>query len=209
MVRSRPSWGLCGAEGRLLPFEAADEGRACGHKIARMLNWSVMTADDRRLDEALLSAAFEDENAFAVFYARYERAVAGFFVRAVGRGELAADLTAEVFAEALGSASRFDPALGTPGAWLFGIARNVLARSRARGRVEDRARRRLGFPVLGLDDELVERIEAAGADGRALALLEQLPEGQRDAVTARIVHERRYEEIASELRCSESVVRSV
>jgi len=172
-----------------------------------MLNWSAMGLDDRRTDEALLAAAFEDESAFAALYARYERPVAGFFVRAVGRGELAADLTAEVFAEALGSAGRFDPALGTVAAWLFGIARNVLARSRARGRVEDRARRRLGFPVLDLDDQLIERIEAAGADDRAVGLLGQLPASQRDAVTARIVDERGYQEIADELKCSESVVR--
>lgn len=166
-----------------------------------------MSLHDGPRDEALLSCAFEDENAFAAFYARYERAVAAFFVRAVGSGELAADLTAETFAQALASAAHFDPTLGSGAAWLFGIARNVLARSRERGRVEDRGRRRLGLPPLALDDEMIARIEATGADGRALELLGELPEGQRQAVTARVVHERGYAEIAGELRCSESVVR--
>ncbi len=160
-----------------------------------------------RTDEQLVQAAHADEEAFAAFYARFERPVAAFFARAVGRGDVAADLTAEVFAEALGSAPRFDPALGTAAAWLFGIARNVLARSRERGRVEDRARRRLGMPVLALDDEAIAQIEATAADGRALALLGELPADQRDAVRARVVDERDYGEIAAELRCSESVVR--
>src|SRR5271166_1314034 len=86
-------------------------------------------------DEQLLAAAVDDEEAFAVFYGRFERPVVGFFFRAVGRGDLAADLTAEVFAAALESLERFDPELGDAGAWLFGIARNLLARSRQRGRV--------------------------------------------------------------------------
>jgi RNA polymerase sigma factor (sigma-70 family) len=166
-----------------------------------------MAVPDGRSDEALLSSALEDESAFALFYARYERAVAAFFVRAVGSGELAADLTAETFAQALGSSERFDPALGSGAAWLFGIARNVLARSRERGRVEDRARKRLGMPPLALDDETIARIEAAGSDERALKLLGELPAEQREAVTARVVDERDYREIAGELRCSESVVR--
>jgi RNA polymerase sigma factor (sigma-70 family) len=128
-----------------------------------------------------------------------------FFVRAVGSGEVAADLTAEVFAQALSSVDRFDPRLGSASGWLFGIARNLLARSRERGRVENRARKELGMPVLSLDEEVIERIEAVGSG--ALELLKALPADQRDAVTARVVGERSYAEIAQELRCSESVAR--
>ena len=166
-----------------------------------------MVLSDRRSDEVLLSLAFEDETAFAEFYARYERPVAAFFMRATGSGELAADLTAELFAQALGSVERFDPSLGTAAGWLFGIARHVLARSREKGQVEDRGRRRLGMPVLVLDDGVIERIESVTAEGRALELLETLPAEQRQAITARIVDERGYGEIAHELHCSQSVVR--
>jgi RNA polymerase sigma-70 factor (ECF subfamily) len=162
---------------------------------------------DRCSDEELLAAAFDAADAFAVFYARYERPVVTFFMRATGSAELAADLTAEVFAETLGSAQRFDPGRGTGAGWLFGIARHVLARSRERGRVENRARRRLGLPVLALDDEAIARIEAAGHGTVPLQLLSELPADQRDAVVARILEERDYGEIAGELRCSESVVR--
>jgi RNA polymerase sigma factor (sigma-70 family) len=157
-------------------------------------------------DEALLARTPGDAQAFAEFYRRWERPVAGFFVRAVGTGDVAADLTAEAFAEALSSASRFDPARGEAAGWLFGIARHLLARSRERGRVENQARVRLGMAPLALDDELIARIEAAGED-RALGLLARLPEDQRHALQARVLGEQGYDEIAAELECSESVVR--
>ena len=166
-----------------------------------------MHVADSRSDEALLALAFQDEGAFAEFYRRYERPVVAFFVRAVGSGDLAADLTAEVFAQALSSAERFDPSLGTAAAWLFGIARHVLGRSRERGQVENRARKRRQRPPLALDDELIECIEASAGDTRVLELLEALPAEQRHAITARIVDQRGYAEIAEELRCSQSVVR--
>jgi RNA polymerase sigma factor (sigma-70 family) len=40
-----------------------------------------------------------------------------------------------------------------------------------------------------------------------LALLEDLPPRQREAVRARVLFEREYADIAAELRCSEMVVR--
>ncbi len=167
-----------------------------------------MSPDREPSDEQLLAAAVGDEDAFAEFYARFERRVVAFFVRAVGHGDLAADLTAETFAAALESVERFDPELGDAGAWLFGIARNLLSRSRERGRVEDRARRRMGMGVLVLDDRDIERIEASADSGNgALTLLQDLPDEQRDAVVARVLHERDYQDIAGELQCSPSVVR--
>lgn len=166
-----------------------------------------MRPQDERSDEELLLSAAADEASLGAFYVRYEHRVIAFFMRSVGRGDLAADLTAETFASLVESAERYDPALGQAGAWLFGIARNLLARSRERGYVEDRARRRLGLGVLALDDEAIERIEAAAGGAEATLALQLLPEDQRDAVIERVVNERGYAEIASELECSPSVVR--
>src|SRR5256885_1854067 len=92
-------------------------------------------------DNALLAGGPED---FGTFYARYEDAMLAFFLRRTASAELAADLTAETFARALEGKRRFDAAIGPAPAWLFGIARFVLARSLERGRVEQSARRRLG-----------------------------------------------------------------
>ena len=77
--------------------------------------------------------------------------------------------------------------------------------SRRRGRVEERARRRLGMPRLVLTDEVLDRIEAL--EGIAVELVDDLPPDQAEAVRARIVDERDYSEIAKDLRCSEAVVR--
>ena len=62
-----------------------------------------------RDDATLLTG---DARAFAAFYRRFEDAVLGYFLRRVGRADLAADLTAETFARALEGRSRFDPASG-------------------------------------------------------------------------------------------------
>jgi RNA polymerase sigma factor (sigma-70 family) len=123
-----------------------------------------------------------------------------------GKAELAADLTAETFAQALVSRRTFDSARGEPRAWLYGIAWRVLADSLERGRVRDRARRRLGVERLQLDDEAIARIDELTGDV-ALAALEGLPEDQRLAVRGRVLEEAEYDELARALRCSPSVVR--
>ena len=82
----------------------------------------------------------------------------------MGDPELAADLAAETFAAALVAARRFRGGGAPASAWLVGIARNVLAGSVRRSRVEDRARRRLGMEPIALDDELLARIERLGGD---------------------------------------------
>jgi RNA polymerase sigma factor (sigma-70 family) len=161
---------------------------------------------DRSPDEELLRAARRAPAAFGVFYERYEERMLRYFMARVGDAEVAADLTAETFAAALGGAHRYRPRKGPAAAWLFGIARNTLAMSRRRGRVEDRARRTIGAPVLELTDDVLARIEALER-GPALELVEELPPDERTAVRARVVDERDYGEIAKDLRCSEAVVR--
>ena len=156
-------------------------------------------------DEKLLSSTRAEPAAFGAFYRRHEDRVLGYFLARVGDPEVAADLTAETFAAALASAHRFRPRKEPASAWLFGVARNNLAMSRRRGRVEARARRRLGMAPLVLTDDAVERITAL--DRTALALVDELPDDQQDALRARVIDERDYADIARDLRCSEAVVR--
>ncbi len=159
-------------------------------------------------DGELLELTVQDPDAFGAFYDRFEDEVLGFFIRATRRADLAADLTAEVFAAALSSARLFRAELGSARGWLFGIARHELADTWQRGRVEDRARRRLRLEPLILGDEALERIDELGACGSgALRLLEDLPEDQRIAVRGRVLQERGYDELALSLSCSQSVVR--
>jgi RNA polymerase sigma factor (sigma-70 family) len=159
-------------------------------------------------DSELLELTVADPDAFGAFYDRFEEEVLAFFMRATQRAELAADLTAEVFAAALSSIHLFRGELGSARAWLFGIARHELADTWQRGRVEDRARRRLGLEPMSLTDEALELIDELGArPAGTLRLLDSLPDDQRAAVSGRVLQERSYDELAESLRCSQSVVR--
>ena len=161
-------------------------------------------------DASLLAATPRDRAAFGVFYERHERAVLGFLGAATRSAELAADLTAETFAAALESAGAFDPERGSARVWLFGIARNVLASSARRGRVESEARKRLGLEALVVAPHQLEAIaDLIERDGDLIVAewLAELPAEHADALRARILDERSYEDIARELHCSEAVVR--
>jgi RNA polymerase sigma factor (sigma-70 family) len=158
--------------------------------------------------ELLARVVDGDKAAFATLYRTYLPLVLRWSVRATGDRELAADLSSEVFAVALVKCDRYRPEAGSVGGWLLGIAANKLRESRRRKRIEDSARRRLGLePVVFTDADLELIDELIGMGDRLQALTRELPAEQRDAVVARIVEERSYEEIAAELECSNSVVR--
>jgi RNA polymerase sigma factor (sigma-70 family) len=154
-------------------------------------------------EELLLSRDPED---FGRFYDRYVHAMLGYFARRTNDPEVAADLTAETFAAALSARRRFRRRETPAAAWLFGIASHKLADYRRRGAAEDRMRRRLG----------IERVPLGAGDGELIAMLGrevaaemmlQLPEDQRVAVSAYVLEDRPYEEIAAAQRTSEAVVR--
>jgi RNA polymerase sigma-70 factor (ECF subfamily) len=159
--------------------------------------------------QLLASVAACDERAFAEFYRRHLKMVVGWCVRRTGDHELAADLTAEVFAAVLVSAARYEPTHDSAAGWLLGIARNVLGHSLRRGQVDSRARERLGVRRLAVDDDDLAVVAdlAAGGDGEAHDMLARLPIDERAAVHARVVEEREYGEIAQCLGCSQMVVR--
>jgi RNA polymerase sigma factor (sigma-70 family) len=160
-------------------------------------------------DGELLAASGSQPDAFAAFYDRYETTVVGYFTRRTGDPEVAADLTAEVFAAALGAAHRYRPEAPTAAGWLLTIARNTLSKSLRRGRVEARARRAVGIrEAVSFSGDELERVEhAASTGGWVTDLLERLPAEQREAVRARILDERSYPDIAGELETSELVIR--
>jgi len=156
-------------------------------------------------DDQLLSA--RDAASFELFYCRHVDSVLGFFARRTRDPELAADLCAETFAAALAGRHRFRPAAGAATAWLYGIGSNKLADAQRRGYAEQRARRRLGMERIELSDDDIARIERLAEAVDARVLVERLAPDQRDAITAHVLEERAYDEIAAELDTSEAVVR--
>jgi RNA polymerase sigma-70 factor (ECF subfamily) len=165
-------------------------------------------AAETDLDDELLARFVDgDPEGFVAFYRRHSPAMLAYFLRRTGDVELTADLTAEVFAAALIAARRYRPGRGPALAWLYGIAAKKLADSRRRGRVEASARRRLTLDPIALEDEDLDRIPAIAGSVDVAAAIASLSEEQRAAVLARVVDEREYAEIATDLACSEMVVR--
>lgn len=204
---------LCNQAGRTVPVVQGpnhDEWLRA-RSVTPWLRRTILLVMLRSLDDGeLLRVARRDPAAFGVFYERYEASVLVFMLRRTQAPEVAADLTAEVFAAALAGAARFRETGAPPAAWLFAIARNILADSYRSARVRDDARRKLGMPSLVVDDELagsLDRLDAITAGRDALDLLEHLPDDQRDAIRARVLEDRDYGEIATELQCSASIVR--
>ncbi len=168
-----------------------------------------MIYDDRDDRQLLEGARSGDGQAFGAFYRRRRSLVLAYMGRRTGDPELAADLLAETFAAAL--VVVLDPRRELPlepMAWLMTIARNKLIDSVRRGQVKRAARARLSLEPLAIDDDDLQRIEqlmsATDVDATLLALL---PAEQLAALRARVLDERDYAQIASELRCSEAVVR--
>jgi RNA polymerase sigma factor (sigma-70 family) len=126
-----------------------------------------------------------DPAAFEAFYREYVDAVERFVVRRVTDPHRAADLTAEVFLAAIESADGYRPSRGAPVAWLYGVARNVLAADRRRqGRELDAAYRFGGRRLLDEDDiaRLEDRIDAEAQAGRLYLALDRLSDAERAVV---------------------------
>ena len=140
---------------------------------------------DRRTDRELLLDG--DAAAFAVFYDRHAEWVLGFLRRRSQGAVEAADLTAEVFAAALGGRRRYRSHSSSAHAWLLAIATNKLNSALRSGYAERRARARLGMRPVEVTEDDVARIDALAEAAVVVELLKDLPEEQRGAVLARVV----------------------
>lgn len=156
--------------------------------------------------------AASSRTAFLRVYDAEAFALLGFFVRRTFDAEVAAELTAETWAAAYAAWPRFRDRGAGAAPWLYRIARRQLARYYRTGRVQARARSRLGLPERTLSEADMERVEEL-VDfeqlGRAVARgLTRLSAGEREAITLRVVEERDYPDVAAQLRCSEQAARA-
>ncbi len=122
-----------------------------------------------------------DPDIFEAFYREHVEGVQRFVVRRVGERGRAADLTAEIFIAAIESADRYRPSRGTPRAWLYGIARIVVAADVRRRDAERKREERWGHTLVEADDaaRIDARIEAAARSRELYAAMDRLPEGER------------------------------
>jgi RNA polymerase sigma factor (sigma-70 family) len=152
------------------------------------------------------------ETAFLRLYDQEAVAVLGFFARRTFDAEIAAELTAETWASAYAGWPRFRDRGAGASPWLYRIARRNLGRYYRTGRIQARARQRLGLPERTVGTSDLERIEELidfERLGRAVAgALTKLSASEREAITLRVVEEREYPDVAKRLRCSEQAARA-
>ena len=129
-----------------------------------------------------VAAIASDPDAFERFYRQYVGAVQRFVARRVDDPYLAADLTADVFVAAIESASSYRRSRGQPLAWLFGIARNVVAGEHRRNARALRATATLRGRELVDEEDLLalhERIDAEAAARSLYREMDALSPGER------------------------------
>jgi len=163
----------------------------------------------RLTDDELLARTANDSEAFGELYDRHVRAVLAELRRRGVATQDALDMTAEVFAAALVASRRYRPGEAPARAWLLGIARNKLAHRHRRAATETAARRKLGIPRLAFSDEALERVdELLDAQPRTYTNgTGALPPAEREAVVARVIEERAYDEIAASTGATPAAIR--
>jgi RNA polymerase sigma-70 factor (ECF subfamily) len=133
-----------------------------------------------------------------------------YLARRTADPEVALDLLAETFAQAVASQKRFR-AEGDPAAWLYGIAKKQLALFYRRGKAQRKALTRLGIERETPSPEvLAEVAHRSGLEQLRTELqvaMASLSPSTRDAVRLRVVDELSYDDLAARLGISEGAAR--
>jgi RNA polymerase sigma-70 factor, ECF subfamily len=184
-----------------------------------------MTTTTELTDDGLLQRVVAgDEEAFTVLYRRKQPAIFRFALHMSGNAAVAEDVTQEVFMVLIRDAKRFDPARGTLGGFLFGVARNHLRKRWEQDRrllpFTDDPERSGNTPVvngarpsdngnhhgsLASPHEDFASVETVSRVRRAISTL---PESYREVVVLCELEGLSYEEIAAALDCPIGTVRS-
>ncbi|HZR27684.1 MAG TPA: RNA polymerase sigma factor [Terriglobales bacterium] len=152
-----------------------------------------------------------DEAAFRALYERYQGMIYRFALHMGGSSAAANDTTQEVFMLLISNSKGYDPAKGSVGNYLFGMARNLSRRSLQHVRLE-----------VPLEQESAEGEEAfASSDADALEQLSNaetldclrkavlaLPEAYREVVVLCDLEEMSYATAGEALGCSPGTVAS-
>jgi RNA polymerase sigma-70 factor, ECF subfamily len=171
----------------------------------------AMPSTERRSDAELLGLAVSgDEHAFVVLYERLKTGIFRYAYYMTSSRFAAEEVTQEVFLTLLQNRARFDPKQGDLGAFIFGIARNLVRRI---------DRRERPFEPLPDDADVLVRLVGTAAESSNEALKNQmiasvraavasLPEHYRQAVVLCDLCEMSYADAASRLDCAVGTVRS-
>jgi RNA polymerase sigma-70 factor, ECF subfamily len=174
-----------------------------------------------------------DEEAFTLLYRQKHPAIYRFALHMSGNAAVADDVTQEVFMTLIRDTKRFDPARGTLGGYLFGIARNHLRKRWEQDKRlaplldggEDFGNAAIGSAnggngngvhgngtgavhARGFGAHPHDEFASLETVGRVRHAISTLPENYREVVVLCELEEMSYEDAASALECPVGTVRS-
>lgn len=161
------------------------------------------------LTDLLLRIARQDRTAFAMFYEQTSRRVYGLARRVLIDPELSEDATQEVYLQVWNTADRFNPAMGTPMAWLMTLAhRRAVDRVRSEQSATDREAR-YGAATQTVDhddvvDTVTQRLEAESV----VRCLDTLTGTQQESVKLAYYGGLTYREVAETLGVAVPTIKS-
>ena len=164
-------------------------------------------------DVLLRRAARGDEEAFTSLYRRHQAALFRFVLRMTGSAWAGEEIVQDIFMILLRDPRKFDPARGTLGAYLYGIARNRVMKHVERNPREvslDEKREDGSGPGIVLEDKFTPAIWAEQKERmeQVRAAVLQLPAEFREAVVLCELEELSYEEAAKLMECPVGTIRS-
>ena len=170
-------------------------------------NASPSDPDD---DISLRTATGLSRPAFETAYENHVGPIYRYAQRRLGPS-MAEEVAAETFAEAWRTRDRYDPERGTPAAWFYGIAANVIKRHR-----RDETRQLRAYSVTGTDPawavedagRIVARLEATDRWPLVAAALADMRPTDRDIITLYCWEDLTYQEVADALDLPIGTVRS-
>lgn len=160
-------------------------------------------------DAELLDALNREPQLLAIVYDRHSARLVRYLQRVGASEEIALDATQETFARLIIHRRRVRPADdGSLWPWLAVTGRNLVRDWQRRGSVEAHARRKLALPAAADESGASDsRLDAMRLGKQLRRALRRLSPEQRAAVTARVVDEFDYPQIASAMGASEQTVR--
>lgn len=172
-------------------------------------NAAAQTGPHTPLEDLLAGIARGSQDDFAAFYAQTSRRVYGLARRVLIDAELSEDTTQEVYLQVWTNAARFDPALGSPLAWLLTLAhRRAVDRVRSEQSSANREAR-YGAAMQEPDYDNVVDTVTSRLDAEAVtACLQSLTDTQRESVQLAYYGGLTYREVAEKLNAAVPTIKS-
>jgi RNA polymerase sigma-70 factor (ECF subfamily) len=164
-------------------------------------------ADNGDLAGLLSLVGRGDTIAYEALYDQVAAGVYGTVRRVVRDPAQSDDVAQEVFMQIWQGASRYDPAYGSPTAWIFTIAhRRAVDRVRSNQRSADRERR--SAPPAAEADPVSEAVGVDLDHQRVRRCLSTLSELQRESIVLAYYHGYSYSEVAGLLRVPSGTIKT-